>query len=250
MTLAAIFAAGMTCGRRLRDDEVSGLSSKLLESEKTIEIQKNTYAVKTNELNDLLSSTKKLASERYQLIQDLVKQLNASKSEALYLNQLVVKWKKAYEGAVAASQTEVPPVEDGKPVRQRVDFTGTLGTWLNISGHTLTDPPYAYIHASQVRPLRLGIAVVRTKDGKWATEVITDDRDEVTVEIEMSGIDLGPTKPSFRQRLWFDAGAYFLNGSFGTMGVSYRGDRYSLGASCTFDDSTACGVTFGARIFK
>lgn len=230
---------------RDRDNEIAQLATQLMTSEETAEFAKNLYVRKLEVIDDLNKMISVIGEENVKLAELLKK----SQAEVLSLNSLVVKWKKAYEAALKASQTEVPPVEPGGPVRKRVDFSADMG-YIGVTGHTLTDPPEGHVRVDQLRPLRLTLAVTKNRDGTWSS-LVTSSEDNVGVDIAVSGIDLSVIKPRWYQRIWVDAG-FELTGSPGaTLGASYRWDRWSLGASCRLSpDGNGCGGTMGFRIFK
>lgn len=251
LTIAAIFASGVTCGRKLRGREIADLSTKLASSEKTVEVQKNLYATKTHELDDIAGKLKDaeiFSKHDREMIKTLLDEIEKAHAKILTLDSLVIKWKKAYEGALAANQGQEPPSTPGGVERKRVDFNGALG-FMNVRGHTLTDPAEAFLHIEQARPLVLQVAVTKNRDGTWSTYVESSE-DDVGVDVKLSGIDLSVVRPTFRQRLWIDSGVYFLGGAMATIGVSYRGNRWSLGASCGAGDARTCGLTFGLRPFE
>lgn len=252
--MVALSLTAYRCGRQSRDGEVADILTKLASSEKTVEVQKNLYAVKTHEIADLQGVIKnlrddlELSGDSYaETIRSLLEQIEKAKQRILNLEVLVVQWKKAYEGAVDASQTEVP-TEPGVPPRIRVDFRKDFGA-IGVMGHTLTSPPEGFVRVEQLRPWKLTIAVVKNKDGTWSTYVASSD-ENLAVDIALSGIDPAALKPRWYQRLWLEGGVNPFGDVSASLGLSYRQDRWSLGLSCSFNDSIGCGPTFGYRLFK
>lgn len=243
LTIVALFAAGVSCGRKLREKEIAELTTRLAENDKTIELDKDLYAKNLRIIQDLniLLKVKDDSSK------ELSAQIDKMNAQILSLNQLVVKWKKAYEGALQTGQTEQPPANPGDPVRKRVDFKRDFG-FIGASGYTLTDPPEGFIKIEQLRPLKLTLAVTKNKDGTWSS-LVQSSEDNVQVDIGISGLDLSVIKPRWYQKLWVDSGTYFLGGAMATIGASYRGDRWSLGASCAAGDAKTCGITIGFKPF-
>lgn len=231
---------------------ISELSTRLATSEQTVEIQKNLYAERTHEIEDLnlvlKNSTLNVVSEA--IIKELLEQIEQSRGKILALDALVVKWKKAYEGALQATQTEQPPAEPGAPTRKRVDFTKDFG-YIGASGYTLTDPPEGFIKIEQLRPLKLTLAVVKNRDSTWSSYV-TSSEDNVALDIALSGVDLSVVRPTFKQRLWLDSGVTFLGKEVASLGLSYRAERWSVGLLCSTTDGngSGCGVSAGWRLFK
>ncbi len=240
-----ILAIGYRFGQRSRDAEITELAIKLATSEQTIEISRGVYATQTREIGDLKELIAKVGEENL----GLAEQLRRSRAELLTLGTLVVKWKKAYESLLNSTQTEEPPVTPGDPPRKRVDFVGDLGP-IHASGHTLTDPPQAYLKLEQTRPLRLTVAVARNPNGTWSTYT-TSSEENMEVEVALSGVDTGILSPKWYQRIWVDVGADFIGDPRGSIGLSYKFDRVSVGASCSvLADARGCGLTAGYRLFK
>lgn len=228
-----------------KNDRIAELTTKLVTSEQTVEVERGLFAKKAAEVTDLKDLLAKMGEENTKLA-ELVRR---GEMEVLTLNQLVIRWKKAYEGAVAANQTEEPPVVPGDPPRTRVEFTGVLGPF-SVSGHTLSNPPEAWLHLSQFRPLRLTVAVTKNRDGTFSSLVTSDD-DNIQTEIAVSAVDASVLRPRWRQRIWVEGRVNVLGDRSASVGLSYRMDRWSLGVSCLYGEATSgCGVTAGYRLFK
>lgn len=236
---------GYSCGAKSRDAEVSALAVQVASNEKTTEIQKGLYAtaiVQLDGLNKLLDTSQAQNAA-------LKKQLADSGAQLLTTQQLVVQWKKAYEGAVSATQTSVPSTTDPTVTRKRVDFTKDFGPIL-ISGFTLTDPPEGQVSVKQTRALKLTVAVARNPNGTWSSYVTSSDPD-VTVDVGLAGVDPGVLDLGWKQKIWLDLGADFVGGHRVSAGASYHFDRFSVGASCSvWDGDHGCGVNLGFRPFK
>ncbi len=243
--VSVIGYGGYSCGARSRDAQIADLTTKLATSEQTIEIERGIVAKKSAELTDLADLLAKTGAENERLAA-LVKR---GQMEILTLNQLVVKWKKAYEAAVEASQTEEPPVIPDGPPRKKVTFSGRVGP-ITVDGHTLTDPPEAFLKWSQIDPLRLTLIVTKNKDGTFSSIVSSSD-DDIATEITVSAVDVSVVAPTWKQRIWVNAGVDFLGDRRVFGGVSYHFDRLALGAECSgWTDGSACGLTVGFRPFK
>lgn len=241
----AIGYVGYGCGQRSRDSEVSALSTKLAESEKTVEIRDDLYATTILELDD----TKKLLDTSRTEVQTLKKQLDDTAAQLLTTQELVVKWKKAYEAALNATQTDVPSADPGGPTRKRIDFQGDLGP-IHAEGYTLTDPAEAHLKLDQVRPVLLTVSVARNPDGKWQSYV-TSSEPNMEVGVRLAGVDPGVISPTWRERIWLTGGVDFLMGQRASLGLSYQFDRLSLGGSCSaWSEGQGCGLTVGYRLFK
>lgn len=229
------------------------LAQKLASSEKTVEVQKDLYAKTVIQVTNLVSA---LHDEDGQL-SALKKQLNETGDRLATADQLVIKWKKAYEGAVKATQTEQPGVDpDGtgpEPpiVRKRVDFSEDW-RYIGVHGYTLTDPPEGYVVVEQLRPLKLAVGLARGKDGQWRAYVKSSE-EGVAVDINLAAVDEGVLLPkkTWRDRLWVDGVVGFLGTPSAGVDVSYRFDKISLGVGCNVQDSTeSCGISLGFRPFK
>ncbi len=245
----AVFAfavGGYKCGASSRDAQVSALAVQVAQNEKTVEIKDGLYATKIVELNGL----QKLLDSKEPEIAALQKQLNDSKAQLLTTQQLVVTWKKAYEGAVNAHQTDggKSPI-DSTIERKRVDFDQSFGP-IGVNGFTLTDPAEGFVSIKQLRPLKLTVAVAKNKDGTWQSYV-TSSEPTMQVSVALSGVDTGVVSPEWQQRLWLNAGVDVLGDKRATLGLSYNFDRMSVGVSCSAGSLTSgCGITAGFRLFK
>jgi len=246
--LAIACSAMYDCGKKSASNEIADLSTKLAESEHTIEIGSDTFAttiVENSHLKDLLSQT-------LQAKQNLMKILDETQAQLLTTQQVAVKWKNAYEAELSAHQGDGGSGQgsDGQPTeRKRVDFAGDLGP-IHAAGYTLTDPAEAHLKLDQLRPLILSVSVARNRDGKWQSYV-TSSEPNMTVDVNLAGVDPGVVAPSWKQRIWAEGGIGFLVGQEAHLGLSYHLDRYSLGAYCSvFNGGDACGVSVGFRLFK
>jgi len=235
------------CGSSSRDDEVADLSTRLAQSQHTVEISEGLYGTQLTEMSGLKSL---LDSQRAE-VRSLIEQLDRSKSELLTTQELAVKWRKAFEGALDTHQTDSGPSPTNPGVvRKRVDFSRDFGP-IAVSGHTLTDPPEGEVSVRQTRPLLLTVNVARGRDGKWSS-LVTSSEPTMEVGVKLGGVDLGAIpRDHWYQKLWIDLGVAALGDVAGSIGLSYRGDRFSVGASCFGSDaSRGCGLTGGVRLFK
>lgn len=253
VALAAVLVAGIGgralygCGARSREAEVADLSQRLAQSESTIRLKDGLYATKLVEASDLSSLIDKRDSEK----RDLLDQLEKSKSRLLSTQQVVVKWRTPIGGPVDAAQTTAGPSEsDPRAVRKRVDFHRDFGP-IAVTGHTLTDPAEGEVSVRQTRPLVLTVNVARDPAGNWSS-LVTSSEPSIDVGVTLGGVDVGILpRPSWYQRIWLDVSADALGDPAVSLGLSYRGDRFSIGASCFGSmDSRGCGLTGGIRLFK
>lgn|SRR5574337_743844 len=246
----AIIAASQvySCGKRSAQGQVADLTTKLAESEKTVELKDGLYATKIVEesnVQNLLDGSRKE-------VDALKKQLSDSQAQLLTTQQVSLRWKQAYEASLKSQQSDggKGTGPDGQPTeRKRVDFVGDLGP-IHATGHTLTDPPESYLKLDQIRPLVLTVSVARNKDGQWQSYV-TSSEPNIDARVNLAGVDPGVTLPTWRQRIWLDVGATPLGGPAATVGLSYHFDRWSLGMFCeAYPGGDACGISAGFRLFK
>lgn len=256
--------AWQSCASKRQHDAdrrtIQELSQKLVSSEKTTEVLKDLYAkeaVKTNDLVALLEATSADSAASKEELGALRKQLKETGDQLAIADRLVIKWKHAYEGAVEASQHDVPGTDpDGTGplppvVRKQVDFSKDWG-FIGVHGYTLTDPPEGYVVIEQLRPLKLTVAVARGNDRQWRAYVKSSE-ENVQVDIDLAGVDENVLLPrkSWRDRLWVDGSVGFLGKRNVGLVISYRFDRYSIGTGCAVGvGSYTCGLLLGFRPFK
>lgn len=240
VTLLSI--VGYECGKRSQRDDISKLRAKLESSEKTLELEHGLFLKRVTEVQDIAS---KLDREN----QELIRLVKNGKKKIIALNELTLKWKKAYESSVDANQTDVPPAIPGEPARKRIDFTGSVGP-IKVVGYTMTDPPKAFLKWEQVDPLRLIVSITRNHDKTYST-IVKASSNDIAVDVSSSLLDLSVLRPAWYQMIWVDLGLSFLGDPAASIGLSYHGDRFSFGPSC-FAASSAygCGLVSGVRIFR
>ena len=139
--MAVGFRLGDWWVSRISDRDIAALKTELAKNTETVEIQKGLYAteaIKTFKLQTLLDVSRDEVAKLAQHLED-------TNAKLLTTEQISIRWKKAYEAALKANQTEEPPVDTGGQPRKRVDFTGDLGP-IRATGHTLTDPPEPFTY--------------------------------------------------------------------------------------------------------
>jgi hypothetical protein len=228
-----------------KNERIADLITRLATSETTVEIERGLFAKKAEELQGLQDLLAKMGEENAKL-SELIKR---GEMEILTLNQIIIRWRKAYEAAVAANQTEEPPKDPGDPVRKRVTFSGKVGP-IKVDGHTLTDPPESWLHLEQIDPIRLTVAVTRNKDGTFSSLVTSSDL-EVQADIVVSAVDPKVLGLKWYQRIWLDGAVSMLGDKSASLGVTYHADRWSVGSSCHVGEyGLGCGLTMGYRLFR
>jgi hypothetical protein len=231
---------------RKASDEIADLKTELAKTHDTVMVKEGLYvteAVKTFKLQALLDTSRAEVAS-------LARELDDMKAQLLTTTQISLGWKKAYEEALKAQQTEEPPTDPGGVPRKRVEFEGNLGP-IRATGHTLTDPPEAFLKLEQVTPLLLTVSVAQNKDRTWSTFVTSSDPN-VDVKVNLSGVNPLVISPKWYQRIWMDLGAAALGDPAGYLGLSWRGDRFSVGGMCYASGGSmnGCGATLGVRLFK
>ena len=232
-------------GKSTEEKKTAQLAVELSRSKETLELTRGLYTKEVVKYHDLSN----LFTQKGAEIDALKEQLKKTDAKLLVAEQVSLTWKKAYEAAVKAIQTEEPPEEEGGPTRKRVDFEGNLGP-IKATGHTLTDPPQAFLKLEQVVPLVLTMTMAQNRDETWSTFVTSSDPN-VDVKINIAGVNPLILKEKWYQRLWLEAGATFLGDPAGRLGLHYQFDRFTVGADCTaWQTGNGCGATVGYRIFK
>ena len=221
--------------------ENAGLRDVLATVEGTVKLREGVWerrAVEVVDLRRLLDASK---GETLALAEELRK----SHRDVVAVTKVAVRWKNAYEGAVAAGQTTVLPASPDDPPRIRVDFSRDFGPIL-VTGHTITDPPEGHVKVEQTRPLHLTLALSRAKDGSWRTMVAADDGYEV--DVELAGVDFGIFTDPWYRRLGVGvfAGVSPSGGAHGSIGLLYKGDRFVVGPTIGVSTESSALVIGGA----
>jgi len=241
LVIVAIFA--FKFGKNSRNSEVAELVLKLAQSEKTIEIQKQVFATNVFELSGL----QKLLDTSRDEVKLLKKQLDDSQAKILATQEIAIKWKKAYEGALNSTQTTEPPIEPGSPQREKVTFSGLLGP-IQVDGYTLTYPAESYVSIKQIKPVILTVVVAKNVDGTWSSYTTSSD-DNLDIKVNLGGVDIGAVvKKSWKDNIWLNAGVDVLGTRSAYVGMSYSFNKFSLGLHCGTDES--CGFDLGFKVFK
>jgi len=232
------------CSRRSFAEERARLLSQVAERDKTIETQKGVFERRSIASEEALRvSVERLASadERIRTLDDELKRRG---EQLVSANSLTLKWKKDYEGLVAATQTDAPPATPGGPPRRRVDFSKDWGM-IGVSGHTLTDPAEAYVSVKQLRPLRLTLFVSEGRDGVWTARAVSSE-DDIGVDIDMSTVSPRLPPRTFFERLGVTLHAFVGPSVLVGVGLSYDIGRFEFGPAAL--TSTNGEKFFGASL--
>lgn len=215
-------------GKWNTDKEMTRLRNEAASNAQTIEVQKGVFTKLTLESNDL----RKLLDTKDEQIKGLVSQVKKSNEDLLAANQLVVTWKKAYQGALAASQTHIDPVTPGQPGRDKVAFHKDWGA-ITVKGWTLTNPPEAWLEVAQGRPLKLTVAVTQDDKRQWHTYATSSD-DNMNIDIALTAVNPYILEPKWYEKL--SLGVTIAGGAgpdcvgfLGGIGVNYKIGKFNVG---------------------
>lgn len=234
-------------GKWSNDKEMARLRNEVALRDQTIEVQKGVYTKLSLETEDI----KKLLNSKDEQVKGLLEQIKKNKEDLLSANQLVVKWKKAYEGAVAANQTEVPadPNTPGSVARKKVTFQKDWGM-IGVSGYTLTDPAEAFVKVEQLKALQLTLAITQDATGAWHSYATSND-ENTAVDIKLASVNPHLLDPKWYENLQLNlalAGGT-TNGGFGVLvgaGVSYKIKQFDVGPAVFLGISSTVSPYFGA----
>lgn len=233
-------------GKWSTDKEMARLRNEAASKDQTLEVQKGLYTKLSLESDDL----KSLLNSKDVQIQELLSQVKKSKEDLLTANQLVVQWKKAYEGAANANQTHVDPVDPGKPGRDKVTFDKDFGM-IGVKGYTLTNPPEAWVSVNQLKPLKITVAVTQDANKQWHSYATSSD-ENTTVDIALASVNPYVLEPKWYEKLQLNA--TLAGGSSGDgfgilagIGVGYKIKQFDIGPSVFVGISTKVAPYFGAQ---
>lgn len=242
--LVAVIVWGAV-GKWQTDKEMARLRNESASKDQTLEIQKGLYTKLSLESENL----KGLLDSKDQQVKELLGQINKTKEDLLAANQLVISWKKAYEGALAATQTHVDPTDPTKPGRDRVDFNKDFGM-IGVKGYTITNPPEAWVSVSQLKPLKILVAVSQDKNMQWHSYATSDDPN-TGINITLSAVNPYVLEPKWYEKLQLNtmlAGGATDSG-FGIiagLGVSYKIKQFDLGPAFFLGINNHVDKYFGA----
>lgn len=226
--------------------KIRDLQNQIAERDRTVEVQKQVYSKLAVETDGL----KKLLDTKDEQLKLLLGELKDRKAEILTVTSMAVAWKKAYEGAAEASQSEEDPPdlpqvpgEIPKP-RARVDFNKDFGA-IVVSGHTVTNPAEAYVKVSQGKPLKISLVVSEEPDGSWRTYATSSD-ENIAVDIGLTAVN-----PKIVQEQWYEKISFNGQiaagpaGFLGGVGAAYQISQFSVGPNVY---ATSSGVLYGVQL--
>lgn len=243
MVVGAIFAA---ITKNNYDNEMARLRNEVAGRDVTIEVQKGVFTKLSLETEDLRSAL----NSKDQQVQDLLTQVKKNKEDLLAANQLVLKWKKAYEGIADAHQEEVPPT-DTTPARKKVTFVKDFGAY-KVSGFTLTDPAEAQVKLEQLKALALTLVISQDANKAWHAYATSSD-DNTSVEISVSAVNPYMLDPKWYEKIEFNAtvagGQSGLGfGVLAGIGVSYKIKQFNIGPAFFLGIGNSVDKYFGATV--
>ncbi len=229
------------------EKELAELRNELASKAETIEIHKGVYeklAYETKDLQDLLD-------QKDVQLKSLAQELKKRNEELFSTNQLVLKWKKAYEALATATQTEEPPEVPGGPARARVDFTHDFG-YIGVNGYTLTNPATAFVKVQQNRPLRLSLTISQDKDKRWHTYT-TSSEENVGVDIALTAVNPWILKPKWYEKVHVDMGlasgtVMDASAALVSLGLGYRIGEFEVGPAVWFLLTDKVDRLYGANL--
>lgn len=253
IVLLVILAIKSAADKHGHEQAMAELRNEIASQSQTIEMQEKTYT----KLSFETDKWKFLAESRGREVQDLYSELEKRKEEILTANQVAVKWKKAYEDAAKANQSDVPDPADPSIVRKKVEFEKDFGM-IGVTGWTLTDPAEAWVKVEQLKPLELTLIVTQDKDKKWHSYVTSSD-ENTDVQINVSAVNPHMMSPKWYEHLQLNTslavgttgdGAGVLAG----LGLSYRIKQFDVGPTVFLGISDRVdryvGATFTWRPFQ
>jgi hypothetical protein len=216
--------------------EVTALQNSLAEKDKTIEVQKGLYTKLTIQTQNIQGTL----NQKDVQVKELEDQVLKQKQQLLDATQLVLTWKKNYEGLAKATQTPVPidpknpptnPIEIAKG-REKVDFHEDFG-YIKVDGWTLTNPPQAWVRLTQGRPLKLTLALSQDSDKAWHTYA-TSSEDNIGIDIQVTSVNPYVLQPHWYEHIGVavDLGAGSNQSGLGALvglGVNYQFKQFTLG---------------------
>lgn len=237
------------CERRSHERELATLRNRIAEQSRTVELERGLYQRKSVELGDLKKMLDSSRDDQAKVSAEIERQ----KLEIVALNTLVVRWKRAYEGAVDATQHDPPDqpptipecAEECAKHRTMVMFGKEFGP-IRVTGHTITNPPEGAVKVEQVRPFELTVALVQAHDGSWST--VVGSSDDLEVDLSLSAVDPYVFRRRWYERLSVDGTVALGDGLLATVGFAYDVGNISIGPLYGVVIDGAVGQYLGASV--
>lgn len=223
--------------------ELARLRNEAASKDQTIEIQKGVYSKLSLETEDL----RKLLKSKDEQVESLLGQVRKNREDLLAANQLVLKWKRAYEGAVDSANQSTP--DTTHPERLRVDFAKDFG-YIGVKGWTLVNPPEAWVSVKQLKPLKVTVAVSQDAHQQWHAYATSSD-DNTEVEIALAAVNPHILEPKWYENIGLGmtlAGGTTPGGFGALVGVdaTYKIQHFELGPAVFVGIGKTFPVYFGA----
>jgi hypothetical protein len=243
--MAAVIATGVAKAHKA---EIVALQNEIAKRDQTIEVQKGVYTklALTSARLELLLTGSVQENER------LIAELKDRKAQLLTAQSVSVQWKKAYEALVKANQTEETTPEG--VVRKKVEFQKDFG-YIIAEGHTLTDPPEAFIRVKQGRPLRLSVIMTQEPDKSWRAYA-TSSEENIGVSIDIAAVNPHLLDSKWYEKIGLHADVGIGTGGLVGLGASYKIGKFTVGPSVwgsmglDFAPKGYVGVTMGWNPFQ
>lgn len=232
MVLFLAFCLVFYLRERKNQENLKNLQNVIANQTQTIEVQKGLYEKQSLELSNLNEDYSNLLSTFDNTVNALSEQIRQRDLKIQSLNQLVVYWKKAYEGAVDANQENQGDVSDqckeecGK-LRVKVNFEKDFG-FIKASGYTITNPPEGFVKVEQTRPLKLTLAVVQDKTKKWSA-IVGSSEENVGVDIAVTAVNPFLEKEKWYQKIGIAASVGVGSGFMSSVGITYKIKNFDVG---------------------
>lgn len=244
LVLAIVGATSFTLASNAASKKITNLQNEIARRDTTIEVQKNVYTKLAMNMQNVMSTLDMTIAENKRLDEELRKR----KAEVLSAQTLTVQWKKAYEAAIKGNQTEEIPG------RKKIEFEKDFG-YIVVKGHTITDPPEAFIRVSQGRALRLSLVLTQEHDRSWRSYV-TSSEENIAVDISISAVNPRMLDPKWYEKIGLHADIGLGSGFLVGVGASYKIGKFTVGptvwGAMNWDLSPKgyVGLTFGWNPFQ
>ena len=225
------------------------LTNKIAQLEGLVKETKDSWSIRGVEVDNLKTDNKKL--------QNIIK---SREEEIVSLSEIALKWKTKYFEIKDAKETVVgsdgsttvvipPNCQDClKDLRFKVDFD-QVKDFLKVSGHTLTNPPYAELSVEWIRDVKLNLILTKTENNDFRIYLDSKDSDAVPSELVLK------VDPSVFEKKWYEKISVGTDvavgpGVLSSIKVAYDVfDDFSVGPNVNFIyDGKELNTLYGASI--